>query len=84
MRRATKTAYYLNLALKRLALIAANVRFPQTPGIWILAADADRAPWEVQDLLVAAHAGTPKEDLKFVALLTDFDVDEFELVLNDS
>ena len=77
-RRASKTAYFLNRALGYLALIGRNVRLPELSGVWVLVADAERAPWEVTDLLVASYPGVDANRLPFVALLTDFDVDEFE------
>jgi hypothetical protein len=77
MRRANKTAYFLNRALNRLALIAAGVRFPDTEGLWVLVADAVRAPWEVAELLTLSYPGV-KGEPAFVALLTEFDVHEFE------
>jgi len=77
-RRASKTAYFLNRALGYQALIGRNVRLPEAPGVWIMVADAERAPWEVAELLVATYPGVDATHLPFVALLTDFDVDEFE------
>jgi len=77
-RRASKTAYFLNRAVGYLALIGRNVRLPDAPGVWIMVADAERAPWEVAELLVATYPGLDANRLPFVALLTDFDVDEFE------
>ena len=77
-RRASKTAYFLNRAVGHLALIGRNVRLPDVPGVWIMVADAERAPWEVAELLVATYPGVDATHLPFVALLTDFDVDEFE------
>jgi hypothetical protein len=77
-KRASKTAYFLNRALGYLALIGRNVRLPESGGVWILVADAVRAPWEVAELLVATYPGIDAQQLPFVALLTDFDVEEFE------
>jgi hypothetical protein len=77
-KRASKTAYFLNRALGYLALIGRNVRLPDGPGVWILVADAVRAPWEVADLLAATYPGIDAGQLPFTALLTDFDVEEFE------
>jgi hypothetical protein len=77
-KRASKTAYFLNRALGYLALIGKNVRLPDGPGVWILVADAVRAPWEVADLLAATYPGIDAGQLPFTALLTDFDVEEFE------
>jgi len=77
-KRASKTAYFLNRVLGYLALIGRNVRLPESGGVWILVADAVRAPWEVADLLAASYPGIEAQGLPFVALLTDFDVEEFE------
>ncbi len=77
-RRASKTAYFLNRALGYLALIGRNVRLPESGGVWILVADAVHAPWEVADLLSASYPGIDAQRLPFIALLTDFDVEEFE------
>jgi len=83
-KRASKTAYFLNRALGYLALIGRNVRLPELWGVWVLVADAERAPWEVTELLVATYPGVEANRLPFVALLTDFDVDEFEHELRTS
>jgi len=77
-KRASKTAYFLNRALGYLALIGRNVRLPDAAGVWVMVADAERAPWEVAELLVASYPGVDANNLPFIALLTDFDVDEFE------
>src|SRR5437870_13624331 len=77
-KRASKTAYFLNRALGYLALIGKNVRLPESGGVWILVADAVRAPWEVAELLGASYPGLDAQELPVVALLTDFDVEEFE------
>src|SRR6266849_3430231 len=77
-KRASKTAYFLNRVLGYLALIGRNVRLPESGGVWILVADAVHAPWEVADLLAASYPGIDAQRLPFIALLTDFDVEEFE------
>jgi len=77
-KRASKTAYFLNRALGYLALIGRNVRLPDGAGVWVLVADAERAPWEVAELLIATYPGVDSNRLPFIALLTDFDVEEFE------
>ncbi len=77
-KRASKTAYFLNRTIGYLALIGRNVRLPEGGGVWILVADAVRAPWEVADLLAATYPGIEAQNLPFTALLTDFDVEEFE------
>ncbi len=76
-KRASKTAYFLNRTIGYLALIGRNVRLPEG-GVWILVADAVHAPWEVADLLAATYPGIEAQNLRFAALLTDFDVEEFE------
>jgi len=58
--------------------VGRNVRLPESGGVWILVADAVHAPWEVVDLLAASYPGVDAQRLPFVALLTDFDVEEFE------
>jgi hypothetical protein len=83
-KRASKTAYFLNRALGYLALIGRNVRLPESGGVWILVADAVRAPWEVAELLAATYPGIEAHDLPFTALLTDFDVEEFEAEMKSS
>src|SRR5207244_12406106 len=74
-RRASKTAYFLNRALGYLALIGRNVRLPDGAGVWVLVADAERAPWEVAELLIATYPGVDSNRLAFIALLTDFVVE---------
>ena len=78
VRRATKTAYFLNRAINRLALIGAGVRFPDTEGFWMLVADAVRAPWEVIELLCLSYPEVMKEGPASIALLTEYDVRQFE------
>ena len=77
-RRSRKTAYFLNRTLNRLALIARGVRFPATDGLWVMVADAVRAPWEMTELLALSYPEWVRKQPIFVALLTDFDVHEFE------
>ena len=77
-RRARKTAYFLNRTLNRLALIARGVRFPATDGLWVMVADAVRAPWETTEILASSYPEWMNGNPGFIALLTDFDVLEFE------
>jgi hypothetical protein len=77
-RRAPKTAYYLNRILRYFALIARGVRLPRTAGVWVPVGDGEFAPWDVTDLLKLAHPELRPDELAFAALLTDFDVEEFE------
>lgn len=79
--RAGETAYYLNGKLPRLALIANGVRFP--PGTWIRVADGKLAPWEVERLVLDLFVGLRETPPRFVVLLTDFDVEEFEKGLGE-
>jgi hypothetical protein len=77
-RRASKAAYYLNRAVGYLALMAQDIPFPASVGIWVPVADAQREPWKVMELLAAAFPGEVNERFPFIALLTDHDVIEFE------
>jgi hypothetical protein len=78
VRRAHKTAYYLNRALRVLALIRGGVPLPRSEGVWLLIADGDRPAWEVTDLLAQTHPALEPAGLSYASLLTDFDVEEFE------
>jgi hypothetical protein len=82
-RRASKTAYFLNRVLGYLALVANDVRLPLSAGAWVPVAGAERFPWEVTDLLAATFPESVTDRLPFIALLTDFDVDEFEKSLRE-
>jgi hypothetical protein len=77
-RRAPKTAYFLNRRLNRLALIGKGVRLPETLGLWLMVADAVRAPWEMAEILAINYPEWKDAHPAFVALLTDFDVEQFE------
>ena len=77
MRRNTKeTAYYFNGRLPHIALIAKGVRFPA--GQWIWVAANSLTPWLVEALVRDLFPVVKHANLPFSALLTDFDVDEFE------
>ena len=78
MRRAFKTAYYLNRALPRLALLGRGVRAPNTHGVWVPVADGGKKRCEVVRMLSLAHPSIEPEGLPYAALLTDFDVEQFE------
>jgi len=80
-RRAFKTAYYLNRALHRLALIGRAVRIPNTMGVWVLVSNGDKKPCEVARILSLAHTMINAERLPYTALLTDFDVKQLETYL---
>jgi hypothetical protein len=71
----------LNRTLGYLALIGRNVIVPRSAGVWVIVGDAVRAPWEVADLVAAAYPGIDVHRLAFIALLTDFEVEEFEAEL---
>lgn len=73
---AARTAYYLNRRLPRLALVAKGVRFPG--GQWIWVGDEYLAPWQAEELVRELFPALKHIDVPFVALLTDFDVEEFE------
>jgi len=75
-RTAKKTAYYFNGKLPHLALIARGVRFP--PGQWIWVAGDSLTPWMVEALVRDLFPLVKDAILPFSALLTEFDVDEFE------
>jgi hypothetical protein len=76
--RSHRTAYYLDRELGCLALIARGVRLPETEGSWVPVADGDLAPWEATSLLCLVFPDVHAERLPFAALLSDFDVEEFE------
>jgi len=44
----------------------------------MMVADAVRSPWETTELLALSYPEWMKDNPTFVALLTDFDVHEFE------
>ena len=44
----------------------------------MLVADAVRAPWEITEILGLTYPEAMKDNPKFVALLTEYDVNEFE------
>jgi hypothetical protein len=77
-RRASKPAYYLNRAVGYLALMAQDIPFPASVGIWVPVADAQREPWKVMELLAAAFPTEVNQRFPFIALLTEDDVIEFE------
>jgi hypothetical protein len=77
-RRASKTAYFFNRPVGYLALIAKDVRFPASDGVWFPVADVERTPGEVVRMLAAVYPSARAEQLGFIALLTDGDVADFE------
>ena len=78
VRRVAKTGYFLNATARRLALIGRDVRFPAAVGAWIPVADAEQPPWRVTEILAATFPDLDAKSLSFIALLTDFQVDDFE------
>src|SRR6266851_597406 len=70
-----RTGYYFNRDLPYFALIAKGISLPS--GRWIRIADDEQPPWKVQELLAGIVHVLPSQ-VPFVALLTDFDVQEFE------
>jgi hypothetical protein len=70
-----ETGYYFNRELPYLALIAKGVRPPF--GRWLRIADDYLPPEKVQEL-IAGVVAVPPYKVPFVALLTEFDLREFE------
>ena len=77
-RRASKTAYFFNRPIGYLALIAKDVRFPTSEGVWFPVADVERRPTDVARMLAAVYPIVNGDQLPFIALLTDDDVADFE------
>ena len=82
MRRASKTAYYLNRALPRLALVGRGVRLPNTIGVWIPVSGGEMKRCDVARMLSLVHPGIDAERVPYMLLLTDFDVEQFEAHLS--
>src|SRR5207248_9113892 len=78
IRRASRTCYFLNRRARYLALIRRGVRLPTSIGVWIPIANAERASWEMAELLDASYPQLDARRLSFVRLLSDFEVGEFE------
>ncbi|HWE26086.1 MAG TPA: hypothetical protein VG496_19275 [Myxococcales bacterium] len=68
----------MNRTLRYFALIARGVTLPCTRGVWVPVADGESAPWDVTELLKLAYPELRPGGLKFAALLTDSDGEEFE------
>ena len=66
------------LAIGYLALIAKDVRFPTSEGVWFPVADVERRPTDVARMLAAVYPIVNGDQLPFIALLTDADVADFE------
>src|SRR2546430_3569129 len=76
--RAPRTGYFLNRALRRLALVARSVRLPAAMGTWIPVADGENPPSRVAEMLAATFPDLDARNLPFIALLTEAHVDDFE------
>ena len=71
-----ETAYYLNGKLPQLALIAKGVRLP--PGNWLRIAGGLLPPWEAESLVRDLFPALADGAIPFVALLSEFDVEQYE------
>ena len=74
---AEQTAYYLSKQPPRIALIGKGVRFPA--GHWFRVADELLPAWVVQDLVPSLFPALAGKTVPIVSLLTEFDVQEFEV-----
>ncbi len=74
-----RTGYYFSRELPYLALIAKGIPLPA--GRWLRIADDEHPPWKVQEL-IARVVAVPPSQVPFVALLTHFDLLEFEQELH--
>jgi hypothetical protein len=79
---ADQTAYYFSREPPRIALIGRGVRFPA--GIWLRIADERLSPSVVQELLPSLFPALEGRTVAFVTLLTEFDVQEFEIECESS
>ena len=70
-----ETAYFVNGELACIALIGQGIRMP--PGRWIRIASGAVEPWLAQELAGELFPALRKP-IAFAALLTQFDVAEFE------
>jgi hypothetical protein len=73
---ANETAYFINPKLPVLVLIAQGVRFPE--GHWLRVADGGVVPWQVEEFVVDLFPALRNRPVPFHALLTDFDLTEYE------
>ena len=71
-----ETAYFVNSGLPCVALIAKGVRFPR--GQWLRLADGKVLPWLAERLVGDLFPTLKHKPISFAALLTEFDVKEFE------
>ena len=79
---AERTAYYFTKDPPRIALIGKGIRFPA--GHWLRIADELLAPWVVQELVPSLFPALLGKTVPVVALLTEFDVQEFEIECESS
>ncbi len=70
------TAYYLNIKIPAVALIAKGVRFP--PGDWSAIADASALTWRIEEALAEMFPGLRGGVVRFETLTSEFEVKEFE------
>lgn len=77
-----ETAYFVNSKLPCVALIAKGIRFPS--GQWIRLADGKVLPWLAEKLVGELFPPLKNKSVTFAALLTEFDVKEFEAGLYQS
>lgn len=71
-----ETGDYLNPAMPQLALIAKGIPLPA--GQWLRVGDESMAPWVAEAFVGELFPALSGRNIPFVALLTDFDVEEFE------
>jgi phytoene dehydrogenase-like protein len=70
------TAYYFNIRIPAVALIAKGVRFPA--GTWSPIADASALTWRIEEALAELFPGLKGTVVRFESLTSEFDVTEFE------
>lgn len=70
------TAYYFNIKIPAVALIAKGVRFPA--GNWSAIADAGALTWRIEEALAELFPGLKGTVVRFETLTSEFEVKEFE------
>jgi phytoene dehydrogenase-like protein len=73
---AEETAYYFNIEIPAVALIAKGVRFPA--GSWSAIADASALTWRIEEALAELFPGLKGTVVRFETLTSEFEVKEFE------
>ena len=73
---AEETAYYFNLRIPAVALIARGIRFPA--GDWSRIADASALIWRIEEALAELFPGLKGSVVRFESLTSEYDVGEFE------